>query len=345
MQERQRHREVFFYLCVLLSIYVIWPFALPFVSGIVLAYLSEGLYFKIKLKAKVQGRAWDWVWAVLIILFVCSFFIAPMVAAVYIAALDTVKLLQSDQMASVPDLVQKLQNFIRETSERMNINISLTQIYTKLRDIAATVSNALVSSIGAFLGWAPDALFKIFLLIITWGVFIVHGRTFRERFLPKIIPWTEQRRVIRKTTGDIIQSVIVGNITVSVIQAVVTGCLLAATGVPKAFLGGLLTFFLSFIPIIGTAPVPIIAAIYSFSNDKTGAGIVLLVSLVFIGTLDNLLRPFFMKGDTELDFYWILLAFVGGIAQFGLAGIVIGPLAFALFVAAARAVMTPPDIQ
>lgn len=44
-----------------------------------------------------------------------------------------------------------------------------------------------------------------------------------------------------------------------------------------------------------------------------------------------------MKGGAELNFFWIFLAIVGGMSQFGVAGAVLGPVCFALFVAAIKA--------
>jgi predicted PurR-regulated permease PerM len=45
-----------------------------------------------------------------------------------------------------------------------------------------------------------------------------------------------------------------------------------------------------------------------------------------------------MKGDVDLNFFWLLLALLGGIASFGILGTVLGPLALSLFVAALRGI-------
>jgi predicted PurR-regulated permease PerM len=62
------------------------------------------------------------------------------------------------------------------------------------------------------------------------------------------------------------------------------------------------------------------------------AGIALIFVGVFvIGLTDNLLRPILVGRDTRLPDYLILLATLGGLAGFGLAGIIIGPTIAALF--------------
>jgi predicted PurR-regulated permease PerM len=49
--------------------------------------------------------------------------------------------------------------------------------------------------------------------------------------------------------------------------------------------------------------------------------------------VDNVLRPFLVGKDTELPDYVVLISTLGGIAIFGLDGLVIGPVIAAMFIA------------
>jgi predicted PurR-regulated permease PerM len=53
-----------------------------------------------------------------------------------------------------------------------------------------------------------------------------------------------------------------------------------------------------------------------------------------IGLVDNVLRPIMVGKETRLPDYLILVATLGGLAVFGVAGFVIGPVIAAVFVAA-----------
>jgi predicted PurR-regulated permease PerM len=55
------------------------------------------------------------------------------------------------------------------------------------------------------------------------------------------------------------------------------------------------------------------------------------VGLLVIGFIDNLLRPILVGRDTRMPDYLILLSTLGGLAGFGLAGIIIGPIIAAFF--------------
>ncbi|RYZ51345.1 MAG: AI-2E family transporter [Proteobacteria bacterium] len=173
----------------------------------------------------------------------------------------------------------------------------------------------------------------LFLTVSTmaWVYFLIHGRDQRRVLLPKLIPWPEQRDVIAETLGETLRALVLTSVILSVIQSVLVIGTLGLTGIPKYYLWGALAFFLSFIPVFGTAPVMISAAVYAFMHDKSAAGIIIICMAVFIGSIDNIVRPMLMKGSSELNFFWLFMALVGGVAIFGLAGAVIGPWAFAMF--------------
>lgn len=99
---------------------------------------------------------------------------------------------------------------------------------------------------------------------------------------------------------------------------------------PHAFSLSILCFFLAFVPVIGTAAVTVSAAVYLFSQGRVGAGLFMLGIAVLAGIIDNLLRPLFLRGQLELSVPWIFLSIMGGIAGFGVLGIVLGPVALSI---------------
>lgn len=63
----------------------------------------------------------------------------------------------------------------------------------------------------------------------------------------------------------------------------------------------------------------------------------MLLVAVIAGTVDNVLRPFFLRGHVELPVSWIFLSIMGGLALFGASGVVLGPILIALCFSALRA--------
>ena len=90
---------------------------------------------------------------------------------------------------------------------------------------------------------------------------------------------------------------------------------------------------LSIIPAIGTALVWIPAVIYLLMTGQVVAGIGLgLWCAAVVGSVDNVLRPRLVGGDTEMPDLLILLSTLGGLSMFGAVGLIIGPVIAGLFV-------------
>jgi predicted PurR-regulated permease PerM len=88
----------------------------------------------------------------------------------------------------------------------------------------------------------------------------------------------------------------------------------------------------SLLPVVGPALVWAPAAVLLMTTDRLIEGIVLVVvGVVLVGLADNLLRPILVGRDTRMPDYLVLLATLGGLALFGISGVVIGPLIAALF--------------
>ena len=62
----------------------------------------------------------------------------------------------------------------------------------------------------------------------------------------------------------------------------------------------------------------------------------LIWGLLLVGTIDNFVKPFFIRGGVELHGAVVFFSLLGGLAAFGPVGIIAGPLVIAFFVAITR---------
>lgn len=117
--------------------------------------------------------------------------------------------------------------------------------------------------------------------------------------------------------------------------AALAGYLVA--GVPKPAFFTFLTFVVAFIPAIGAASVVLAAAGLLFFNGHSEAALGLaLWGILVVSTVDNLMKPWLLKGRMEVDGGLIFFALLGGLATFGPAGLVAGPLILSFFLAVVR---------
>jgi len=131
---------------------------------------------------------------------------------------------------------------------------------------------------------------------------------------------------------SVARATVKGSILIALIQGVLGGILFLLLGVPGAVLWGALMIVAALLPIGAVLVWGPIAALMALQGDYTGAIILVVVGALFIGLIDNLLRPRLVGNDTKMPDYLILLSTLGGLTWFGLSGFVLGPIIAALFV-------------
>ena len=143
-----------------------------------------------------------------------------------------------------------------------------------------------------------------------------------------------RERFLMRRFAEVSRATIKGTMVVGVVQGTIGGIAFAALGIGAPVLWGAVMAFLSILPAVGSALIWLPAAIILIVNDRVVAGIALIfIGVLVIGLVDNFLRPLLVGRDTRMPDYLILLSTLGGLAGFGFAGIVIGPIIAAFFLA------------
>ena len=132
----------------------------------------------------------------------------------------------------------------------------------------------------------------------------------------------------------LVRATIKGSVVVGLVQGALGAITFWIVGIPSVLLLGVIMAIASLLPAVGPAIVWIPAAIYLLATGAIWQGVVVIVSgVAVIGMIDNVLRPILVGRDTGIPDWLILVTTLGGIALFGLSGIVIGPLVAGLFLA------------
>jgi len=172
-----------------------------------------------------------------------------------------------------------------------------------------------------------------FLMLYLLFFFLRDGPRILDALI-RALPLGDQReRHLLGRFAEVSRATIKGTLVVGIVQGTIGGIAFAVLGIGAPVLWGTVMALLSILPVVGTALVWLPAAIFLMVNDQIFGGIALIFVGVFvIGLTDNLLRPILVGRDTQLPDYLILLSTLGGLAGFGLAGVVIGPTIAAFFV-------------
>jgi predicted PurR-regulated permease PerM len=176
---------------------------------------------------------------------------------------------------------------------------------------------------------------SFFMMIFALFFFLRDGRAIVDG-LVRLIPVRAQRRTqLLKYLGDVTRAVVYGSTVTALIQGVIVGVGFAIVGLPSPVVFGVLAAVAAFLPT-GSALVTIPAVIYLAVVGRWGAAIFLTAWTALMWVSENLMRPLLTAHHAEVSTLAIFLGAIGGVAAFGLLGLVLGPVILSFVVALVR---------
>lgn len=200
----------------------------------------------------------------------------------------------------------------------------------EMRSLIYRAFNALAKGVGQVLQSALIGVPVIAAsaLVLLFGLFyaLAEGHRVPEfvrqvsRFSPRV---TEEflQIIYSSCRAGVLATMLTGLIQASVVAL---GCLIM--NIDEALLLALLTFLLSFVPVLGTGPIGVGIPLYLLL--ARGPGPALLGALIFgvvVASIDNVVRPFLAKKDIIHPLPAVVLT-LGGLFMMGPYGLFLGPV-------------------
>jgi predicted PurR-regulated permease PerM len=207
---------------------------------------------------------------------------------------------------------------------------------TSLRHYAALAAEFVAARLGTILRNSAVFVFHLGVTILAMFYLYRDGSSMVER-LREILPFETAHR--DRMLGDA-RNLIFASVTSSLVAAAAHGTLggiaFAMTGIKTPIFWGVMMGFFSFVPLVGSALIWVPVALSLMAGGHLGRGLVLvLFCAVIVGAVDNMIRPWLISGRTQMGGLVVFISVLGGIAAFGLLGVVLGPI----IVAAAASVL------
>ncbi len=166
------------------------------------------------------------------------------------------------------------------------------------------------------------------ILIITLYFFLADGAGM-IRTLMRLSPLDDayEERLLRQF-DKISRAVVLATVLSALTQGIFSTFAFWILGLDSLVLLFLATTFMAFIPFLGPPVVWIPVAIYLATvEERFGAALGLtLYGLTVVATVDNAVRMFVLKGNSQLHPLLALLSVLGGLQVFGPIGILVGPM-------------------
>jgi len=220
-----------------------------------------------------------------------------------------------------------------------------------VRQGAGRAGEYMATELGAVIRNIVVFLFELFVMLFALFYFLKDGDSILDRFR-HILPFEETmtERMLAEARELIFASVTT-SLVIAIVQGIICGGAFAIVGLGSPIFWGVVMGFLSLLPIVGAWPVWIPAAIWLFSTGHAGRAIVLVLLCGALGAMiDNILRPVLLGGRASLNGLLVFISVLGGIAMFGVLGVVLGPIIVATAVgildvySGTKVVQSRPDV-
>jgi predicted PurR-regulated permease PerM len=218
---------------------------------------------------------------------------------------------------------------------RENASVSLNEVQdwltgsvqALLKSAAAMGGNVALGLFGTLVGF--------FMMLFMLFFFLQDGRAMIAG-LERLIPVERERRhELMKYLGDVTRAVVFGSASTALAQGTFVGIGFALVRLPSPVVFGVLATIAAFLPA-GAAIVPIPFVLYLAFSGRWGAAIFLACWTAAASVLDNILRPLLTAHHAEVSTLAIFIGAVGGVAAFGILGLIIGPVLLSFVVALVR---------
>ncbi len=206
------------------------------------------------------------------------------------------------------------------------VDLSQFDITTRMLSATQALGQRILTMSTQLLGNAVVFLIHFTITIFFLFYLLLHGKDWLDKLVALVPMRTEQVEAVVERLGKVCKAVLVGGLLVALLQGVVGGVGMALMGLPGLFWGTMMAFA-SLIPVLGTGLIWVPAALFLLLVGRWEAAIFLAAWCAFIVVqIDTFLRPYFMKGSTQVPVFFIFLSVLGGVNAFGPAGILYGPL-------------------
>ena len=317
-------------LLAILFLYMIRMFLIPILLAAVFAGLFHGMFRWLRTRLGGRGGLASILSCILLLLIL----LGPLYLVGNMIANEAISLYEGSE--------QSVREFITKASDNPLAKVKESKLghylmpleidwQKTLSDIGKTSGKIIAQIINRTSRTTFQFVVNLFIVLFTMFYFFRDGEKLVERLRYLSPMQDEYEDKILARFVSVSKATVRGSLLLGVIQGVLGGIILYSFGVPSAALWAVVMVVLSIIPMVGAWLVLYPAAIYLLLIGDIWQGIlVIALTAVVVGNIDNLLRPRLVGRDAGMHDLMIFFSTVGGIAVFGVTGFIVGPIVAAL---------------
>jgi len=303
---------------------IIRPFINLLIWGSVLAITLYPLHKR--LTNLLKGRKWISATIITLIMFLLIIGPATMLTLATVDEFKVIKELYNERLLSIPPPDENIRNWPVIGTPLFNLwteaSVNITDFYTKHAETIKPVGLKLLDLLSS-VGMGILLLMASFLVA---GIMMIYGKEGAElatMFFARLVG--KQGEAMENSVAITVRNVAKGVIGVAFIQGMLAGVGLIIAGVPLAGLWALLGMVLCIIQI-GMMPVSVGVVIYIWTSADTTTAILLTIWMLFIGIIDNILKPIMMGIGAPAPMLVVFMGTIGGFIYNGFIGLFTGAI-------------------
>ena len=318
--------SVAFYACYLLF----RPYATPILFACVVAIIFQPVHHRIS--RILRGRNFS---AVVSTVLTALLFVVPLTFLLIAVSNEIADLYYSISNRSggargiIAYLLHSVERIIAWGGQRFGLpQVNLQQmVLHRLEGLSGSLTrlgSLLVANAFSFLVNAIIAVVILFFLYRDGDVALSKTMAF--------LPFRQDRlEELRRRINSTIVANFYGGVAVGALQGTLTGFTFWVLRLDSPVLWGVVTGFLSLIPMVGSAGVWAPASIVLLATGHVAKGIILLIiGAMIIGSVDNIVRPLIVRKSVRLHTLLVFFSILGGLQAFGVLGLFVGPVILSL---------------
>jgi predicted PurR-regulated permease PerM len=324
---RQRSTTLLFYGCIILLGYLLYQLFEPFLRPLAWAAIFAA-FFHARHKG-VERRVGKTAAASLSTALVAVIIVVPSVLLVMSFVQEATQTLGSIDLAAGSsrglERVQRAWSWLQR--QRFGRDIPNLDVILKMG--AARIAGVITEGDGLLARSIAVLVVNVIIMLFALFFFFRDGDAIMGR-LRRVLPFDPSFREGRiRETAELIKASISSGIIVALVQGVVGGVTFAALGLGAPVFWGVTMAFFSLLPL-GAWIVWLPVAIWLLLTGEIGRGIALLaIGAGGISLIDNFLRPMLLAGRSQMNGLLVFISLLGGMAAFGLLGLILGPVIMA----------------
>jgi len=311
----------------LLSFRVLAGFLLPMLLAAMLVVIFSPLHRWVR-----ERTRWpDWAAGGLTTLLVVIIVLAPVSLVMVRSIGDVVALFGRPEGFRLDPHV--LEGLVARVNEATGLHLTSDGVNAELKQLAEDWLGPIAARAPAVLG---KAILGAIVTIVSLYYFFADGRRMLEGAI-RLFPLDRRYQwQLLEEFEEVSRAVVSSIMLAALVQAILAGVGFYVAGLGKVFLLTLLTFFGALVPIAGAALVWGAASLYLlfFEKNTWAAAGLALWGMCVVSTVDNIIKPIVLHGQSKLHPLLALLSVLGGVGALGPIGIFVGPIVVAFLQAA-----------